>query len=232
MRLGAVTGGSHRAMRVILARHGETAANRDGLGLGLQDPPLTDKGRLQAEALAEALSGEKLVAVYSSPLRRASETAMAIASRHGVEVVVDERLTEMDVGEFDGLTFDEMRKRYPDFMSRWLGKEAGTLHMPGGGECLQDVQDRALACLRRIGERHDKGAVAIVTHNFTIHTLLCDALNMSICDFRRLRHDLAAFSTLDLRDGRAVVVQMNDTCHLQARGLGQAQTWPPQPSRH
>ena len=173
----------------------------------------------------------KIAAVYSSPLRRALDTAEAIASRHGLEITVDEGLTEMDVGELDGLTFEEMRARYPDFMSRWLSEEAGTMHMPGGGECLQDVQDRALACLRRIAEAQGHGSVVVVTHNFTIHTLLCHALNMSICDFRRLRHDLAAFSTLDLRDGRAVVVQMNDTCHLQARGLGKAQTWPPQPSR-
>jgi broad specificity phosphatase PhoE len=218
-------------MRLILARHGETAANRDLLGLGVNDVPLTEKGRLQAEALAEALASEKIAAVYSSPLRRALDTATAIASRHAVDVVVDEGLTEMDVGELDGLTFEEMRARHPDFMSRWLGEEAGTLHMPGGGECLQDVQDRAMSCVSRVAERHDPGSVVVVTHNFTIHALLCHALNMSICDFRRLRHDLAAFSTLDVHDGRTVVVQMNDTCHLQARGLGQAQTWPPRPSR-
>jgi broad specificity phosphatase PhoE len=213
-------------MRLILARHGETASNRDGLGLGLQDVPLTEKGRHQAEALAEALAGVKIDAVYSSPLRRALDTAAAIASRHGLEVVVDEGLTEMDVGDLDGLTFEEMRARHPEFLSRWLGAEAATLRMPGGCESLQEVQERAREAVRRIAERHARQTVAAVTHNFTIHALLCDALNMPICDFRRLRHDLAAISTLDVRDGRAVVVQVNDTCHLEACGLAGSHVWP------
>ena len=110
-------------------------------------------------------------------------------------------------------------------MSRWLGEEAGTLRDAGGGESLQDVQDRALrTLLRRICERHDRETVVAVTHNFVIHALLCDALNMPLCDFRRLRHDLAATSTLDVRRGRMVVVHMNDTCHLEARGLLEERT--------
>jgi broad specificity phosphatase PhoE len=218
-------------MRLILARHGETASNRDGLGLGLEDVPLTERGRHQAEALAEALAEVKIAAVYSSPLRRALDTAEAIASRHGLEVAVDEGLTEMDVGELDGLTFDEMRGRYPEFLSRWLGAEAGTLRMPGGCESLQEVQDRAREAVRRMTERHGRETVVAVTHNFTIHALLCDALNMSICDFRRLRHDLAAVSTIDMRDGRSVVVSLNDTCHLEACGLAERQEWPARRSR-
>jgi broad specificity phosphatase PhoE len=212
-------------MKLILVRHGETASNRDGLGLGRQDVPLTEKGRLQAEALAEALAEEEIAAVYSSPLRRAFETAAAIASPHGLDVVTDEGLTEMDVGELDGLTFREMRERHPEFVSRWLGEEAGTLPMPGG-ESLQDVQDRAREAVRRICERDDGETVVAVTHNFVIHALLCEALNMAICDFRRLRHDLAATSLLDVRGGRMIVVHMNDTCHLEARGLADAHNWP------
>ena len=77
-----------------------------------------------------------------------------------------------------------------------------------------------------MAERHERETVVVVTHNFTIHALLCDALNMSLCDFRRLRHDLAAISTLDVRDGRSVVVHMNDTCHLQACGLVEEHMWP------
>jgi broad specificity phosphatase PhoE len=212
-------------MKLILVRHGETASNRDGLGLGRQDVPLTEKGRLQAQALADALAGEEIAAVYSSPLRRAFETAAAIAAPHGLDVVDDEGLTEMDVGELDGLTFREMRERHPEFVSRWLGDEAGTLAMPGG-ESLQDVQSRAAEAARRICERHEGETAVAVTHNFVIHALLCEALNMSLCDFRRLRHDLAATSLLDVRGGRMIVVQMNDTCHLEARGLTDAQPWP------
>lgn len=215
-----------RLVKLILARHGETASNRDGLGLGRQDVPLTERGRLQAEALAEALADVQVAAVYSSPLRRAFETAEAIAARRGLAVVVDEGLTEMDVGELDGLTFEEMRGRYPEFVTRWLSDEAATLRMPGGGESLQDVQERVRGAVQRLAERHGGETVVAVSHNFTIHALVCDALNMSICDFRRLRHDLAAMSTLDIRDGRMVLVHLNDTCHLERRGLAEPHGWP------
>jgi len=94
------------------------------------------------------------------------------------------------------------------------------------------VQDRAREAVRRIAERHERQTVVAVTHNFTIHALLCDALNMSIRDFRRLRHDLAAISALDVRNGRVVVVRVNDTCHLEACGLAEPQVRPArQPER-
>jgi probable phosphoglycerate mutase len=215
-------------MRLILVRHGETASNRDGLGLGRQDVPLTEKGRLQAEALAEALSTYQIAAVYSSPLRRAVDTGEAIASRHGLEVVADDALTEMDVGEFDGVSFEEMRKRHPEFLVDWLGEKGALLRMPGACESLQEVQERACDAIRRMAEQHGRETVVAVSHNFTIHALLCDALHMSVCDFRRLRHDLAAISVIDVRGGVMIVVHMNDVCHLEARGLKEApRPWQP-----
>lgn len=207
-------------MRLILARHGETEANRDRLALGRLDVPLNDRGRLQAQALAQALEGVSLAAVYSSPLLRARDTAQAIADVHGLSVEINEGLTEMDVGDMDGLSFEEMRQQYPDFLSRWLSAEVATLRMPGG-ESLQEVQDRAWDATQRILEPHPDGTVVAVTHNFTIHVLLCRVLDLPISQFRCLRHDLAATSTLDIRDDHAVLVQLNDTCHLEAQGLAE-----------
>ena len=207
-------------MHLILARHGETASNRQRLGLGRQDVPLTEVGRLQAEALAISLEQMPVAAVYSSPLRRALDTARAIAERQGLAVVVEEGLTEMDIGEMDGLTFEEMRQRHAEFLRRWQGDDLATLRMPGG-ESLQDLQERATEALRRLAERHDDETVVAVSHNFTIRVLLCHALNLPIAEFRRLRQDLAATTTLDVRDDRTVLVHLNDTCHLETRGLAE-----------
>ena len=207
-------------MRLILARHGETESNRQRLALGRADVPLNDTGRLQAQALARCLQAVPFAAVYSSPLRRAYDTARAIAEAHDLAVEVDDGLVEMDVGEMDGRSLDEMRQRDPDFLRRWLGPEGATLRMPGG-ESLQEVQDRAWDALQRIAERHPEDTVCAVSHNFTIHVLLCRALGLPIADFRRFRHDLAALSVLDLTGDRAVLVRLNDTCHLEEQGLAE-----------
>jgi broad specificity phosphatase PhoE len=205
-------------MHLILVRHGETASNRQRLGLGRQDVPLTELGRRQAEALAGCLERMPVAAVYSSPLCRALDTARAIADRFGLAVEVEEGLSEMDVGEMDGLTFEEMRQRHAEFLRRWQGSELATLRMPGG-ESLQDVQERATAALRRIAERHPNDTVVAVSHNFTIRVLLCHALSLPIAEFRCLRHDLAAMTTLDVRGQRMILVHLNDTYHLEAQGL-------------
>jgi broad specificity phosphatase PhoE len=203
---------------LILLRHGETESNRQRLALGREDVPLNEKGRRQAGALASSLDGVTVSAVFASPLRRAVETARPLAEARGLDVQVDEDLTEMAVGELEGLTPLELRDRYGDFLRQWFSTEAGRLRMPGG-ESLQDVQDRAWAAIERLRERHPEDTVAVVTHNFTIHAILCWALGLPLANFRRFRHDLAAKAVLDVRQDRAVVISLNDTCHLEAEGL-------------
>ena len=87
---------------ILFVRHGETAPNRDGLVLGRADPVLTEEGRRQARCLARVLAEERAVALHTSPLRRARETAEALAAPCGLEPVVDDRLIEVDWGEWEG----------------------------------------------------------------------------------------------------------------------------------
>jgi broad specificity phosphatase PhoE len=204
-------------MRVILVRHGETDSNKAGLALGRDDVELNETGRWQAQRLAEALQGQPIAAVYSSPLRRALDTARAIAERHHLTVEVDDGLIEMDIGEMDGLTFQQVRERYPQFLQIWLGGRAAYEPMPGG-ERLVDVQGRAWQALERICGNWDQETVAVVTHNFVLLTILCRVLGLELADFRRLRHSLAAVSVLQVQDGQMTVLGLNDTCHLEAAG--------------
>ncbi len=205
-------------MRLILIRHGETESNRKHLTLGREDVPLNDRGRRQAATLVSALGTVPATAIYASPLRRAVETALPLAGALGLEVQTDDGLTEMDVGEMEGLSPGELRERHGKFLREWVSPRAGSLRIPGG-ESLQDVQDRAWAAVQRLQKRHPMDTVVVVTHNFTIHVILCRALGLPLASFRRLRHDLAATAVLDLRDDRAVVISLNDTCHLEAQGL-------------
>ncbi len=183
-------------MRLYLVRHGETESNRRGLALGQDDVPLNERGLWQAKRVGRALAGEPLIAVYSSPLGRAQDTAAAIAEHHGLEVQVEEQLIEMDVGEVDGLTFAEVRSRYPELLEMWASEEGPARPMPGG-ERLVDVKERAWALVDDLAARHGDEAIAAVSHNFVILSLLARALGIELAQFRRLRHSVGAISVLD-----------------------------------
>ncbi len=201
-------------MHLFLVRHGETEANRQGLALGRADVPLNENGRKQATQLSAALSGEPIVAVYSSPLARAVETAGPIAAAHRLPVEIEPTLIEMDIGDLDGLTFAQVRERYPRLLELWTSADGPNERMPGG-EALQDVQRRAIEAVRRIAQRHADATACVVTHNFVILAVLADVLGIDLAGFRRLRHNVAAITTLELSRGRWRVVRLNDCCHLR-----------------
>jgi broad specificity phosphatase PhoE len=142
---------------VLLARHGETDWNRDGRWQGWADPPLNDLGRRQAAELAARLRGTRLDAVYSSDLRRAHETAALVAAEHGLPVVADPELREIDVGSWSGLTRPEIDERFggvrPD------------------GETREQHAARVRAAAARIAAAHPGGRILLVTHGGTMRAL-------------------------------------------------------------
>jgi broad specificity phosphatase PhoE len=200
-------------MHLILVRHGETDFNRDSVALGRADVPLNDRGRRQAEALGRALAPEPLAAVYSSPLRRAADTAAAVASHHALAVQTESALIEMDVGEIDGIPLADVGARYPELLPEWMSERGPEYTMPGG-ERLVDVAARSWEFLQELQATHEKQSVAVVTHNFVILSALAQALGLPLHEFRRVRHAVAAVSRLTLRGDRVDVVAVNDTCHL------------------
>lgn len=152
--------------RILLARHGETDWNLVGRWQGHADPPLNDAGRRQAEALANELVGDGVAAVYSSDLRRASETARLVAGRLGLPVVEDAGLREIDVGSWSGLTRDEVQERYPEGFARWLAGEIGH-----DGETREQLTARVVGAVERIAGRHSGETVLVVTHGGAIRAL-------------------------------------------------------------
>lgn len=216
-------------MRLILIRHGETPYNVEQLALGRADVPLTERGRAQAQAAGASLAGGahgSIAAVYASPLQRALDTAQPLAEALELNVRIEAGLVEMDVGEVEGSRFAEVRERYPDFLREWLSDRLADAPMPGG-ETLRQVQERAWVAVEAMRARHGDETVAAVTHNFVILTLLCRVLGLPLAHFRRLRHDLAAISVVDLTADREIVVSLNDGCHLQHEGLTGVSSWRP-----
>ena len=199
-------------MRIMLVRHGETQWNLENRIVGHTEIGLNPTGQRQVALLARALGEEKVDAIYSSPLRRAVETANAIAKEHGLDVVTDDALKEVDAGELDGIAIEEVVRRYGDFWEAW-GKGADTLRMPGG-ETMGELQHRAWSVTNRVVGDHPDSTVIVVSHTLTILSILTKALGMPLEDFRRLRLGLASINTLDFKGSVTSLVGFNDTCHL------------------
>jgi phosphoserine phosphatase len=204
-------------VRIILVRHGQTNHNRDSIALGRDDVPLNETGLAQAAALASRLSSERISAIYTSPLQRARHTAEAIAKPHALTVISEPALVEMDVGELDSLPYPTIRERFPGVIERWRS-ESGSEHPFPGGESLMQVAERAWPCLERLAEGQEQGSVVIVTHNFVLLSMLAKALGLPLAHFRRLKHEVAAISVLDITPERCAVISVNDTCHLTECG--------------
>jgi 2,3-bisphosphoglycerate-dependent phosphoglycerate mutase len=171
---------------ILLARHGETDWNREGRFQGWADPPLNEAGREQAQALAGQLAEVPLEAVYSSDLRRAHETALIVAEPHGVPVVVDRGLREIDVGSWSGLTRMEIETRFP-----------GAEHHDG--ETREEHLARVLEAVERIACAHPGGRILVVSHGGSLRTLRRHALGDPVhpienCGVYELRFRDGAFS--------------------------------------
>jgi len=171
------------------------------------------------EALSRFLASEPLTHVFSSPLQRARATAEAVALPHGLAVNVRESLIELDVGETEGMTFDAVRQRWPEFGNAWLGPDVADAVMPGG-ESLRDLSRRLSGFVSEVKELPAESDVAVVAHNFVIKVLICELLGAGIESFRAFDVGLASKSAVTITNsGRALVGMLNDTCHLDGLNL-------------
>ncbi|MFE5621494.1 bifunctional RNase H/acid phosphatase [Streptomyces virginiae] len=201
----------------VLLRHGETALTpqKRFSGSGGSDPELSPAGRRQAAAVAEALAARGTVqTVISSPLLRCRETAQAVADRLGLDVTVEQGLREVDFGAWEGLTFAEVRERFPDDLQAWLDspKAAPT----GGGESFAAATRRISATRDRLLAEHAGRTVLLVTHVTPVKILVRLALGAPPESLFRMELSAASLSAVAYyADGNASVRLLNDTAHLR-----------------
>jgi len=201
--------------RVVLVRHGQTAWNREVRFRGRADVALDGFGLKQAEATGHYVVARwPVAAVYASRMGRAMQTAEAIARAHGLRAQPLEGLLDIDFGAWQGLSPDEVTRRYPDLYQAWL-EAPHTVHFPGG-EGLDDVRSRVVAALDEAVAQHMGQTVALVSHMVVNRVLLCAVLGLGNERFWRLQQDTCAVNVFDVaEDGACTIVLLNDTCHLQ-----------------
>jgi ribonuclease H / adenosylcobalamin/alpha-ribazole phosphatase len=196
----------------LLLRHGQTPMSVQKRYAGRSDVPLTDVGVQQAAAAAKRLASAGLGVIVTSPLLRAVQTAAEVAAVTGVPVDTDDGFAEADFGAWDGLTFAEVRERWPAEVTAWL---ADPHVAPPGGESLADVAARVTRALHRVLADRDRQRVLIVSHVTPIKTLVTAALGAPPAAMYRMHLDVAALCEIDwYADGPAVLRSFNDTSHL------------------
>jgi phosphoserine phosphatase len=176
------------SVEIVLVRHGATDWNLQGRCQGATDRALTEIGVRQAEAIAAQLAQESVHVVYSSDLIRAQRTAELISEPHRLPVFIEKDIRELDHGDLEGLTFNDIKANYPEFLQRWRSEPA-EIRVPGG-ERLVDVAERAWSGLNRIVERHSTAPkIVVVSHNFPILGIVCRITGTPLNHYRSFHLD-------------------------------------------
>ena len=193
---------------IYLVRHGSVVGAETRRFIGHLDVPLSTLGEAQITALASRLRVH-LDAIYCSDLLRARRSAEILAATHRLTPISEPALREFAMGDWDGLTADEIRDRDAAAFTAWMG-DVGRFQFPGG-ESLQDLEARVLPAFEAIVGRHPAGRVAVVAHGGSNRAILCRALGLGPARLLALGQDYAALSVLELA-GRRWTLRMLNHC--------------------
>jgi len=202
-------------LRVILVRHGETDWNQERRVQGSgSDRALTETGKQQVESIGLRLKQERIQAIYSSPLRRALDTAQAIAHHHQVEVQIEPSLNEIYAGELEGIPIEKIGSYLNQLVARERGDES--VSKLYGGELLTEVQQRTWSTIQRLADEHGDGVIVVVSHYFVILSIICSVLDLPPSEMGRLKLDVGSISTIVFGERGTRLALFNDNCHLAA----------------
>lgn len=201
--------------KVYIVRHGESVWNLEQRLQGGQDPALSDAGYRQAARVARALEGLGVAAVYSSPLRRASETARVIAEALRVPLRMHGDLREIGMGEWEGLPYPELLGRHGEAYRAWIAAPADC--PPPGGEPLAVFADRVMAALTEVREKYPREDTVLVTHGVVARVLLARTLGLDLNRIYRMRVSNCSVSCLSFDGDFPRVGLLNQVGHLETR---------------
>jgi len=199
--------------KVYLARHGQTEWNKKLTFRGRIDVPLNEAGYREARALSDALKDKNIEAIYTSPLRRSIETAQPIAKFFHLEIVPVQGLIDINYGDWEGLTFNEVKKRYSDQYDKWE-KKPDLIRFPHG-ETLDEAKERSFRAFISIVEKNPGKSILIVPHRVINKVLLCALLGLSNSHFWEIKQDTGCINLIEYVNNKFILSLMNDTCHLK-----------------
>ncbi len=200
-------------MNLVLVRHGETDWNKLGRFQGQSEIGLNAMGMAQAKETARAVAEYEHSAIYSSPLPRTMQVAQEISQVSGKPVVGVPDFQELDLGDLDGATGEEMRANWPGVLATWREDPAG-VSMPNG-ESLGQLQERVWNALVEVEKAHgQEDTLIIVSHNFAIRALVCKVLGMPLDNFHRMTLSLGSISVVERDRQEHRLVSYNSTSHL------------------
>jgi broad specificity phosphatase PhoE len=201
-------------LEIYFIRHGESVGNLENRFRGKHDFPLNENGLRQARALKQELKEVPFLKIYSSPLRRAFDTAQIIADGK-IVVEADEAFNNISLGEWENRAKSEIQEKYPDLWKLWINNPE-KLAFPGM-ETLAEVQQRSYSALLQLVEQHKSGKIAIVSHRAVLKPLFAAILGIPEPYFWKIHMDTAAYSMVEFRSERGFTL----TCMNQNKHLGE-----------
>lgn len=199
--------------KLYLVRHGESEWNKFKKIQGQKDVRLTDKGRKQADKIANRLLHEDIDLIYSSDLSRAYETATIIGNKLNKDVFSLKDFREIKFGPWEGINIDEIDKNSKEEHLIWL-KEPHKFKMEGA-ETLIELQNRAMRSINDILKSNPGKNILIVSHSATLKTIILSLLDMDIKYYSKMSLSNVSLSIVEFRDYNNVLRLLNDTCHLR-----------------
>lgn len=199
-------------IRLFFIRHGQTVWNHSGRYQGITDVPLSDFGRRQAQSLVPYFDKVEVDAVYASDLSRARDTAFPLAKSKGLDMQVISALREIDFGDWEGLTYEEITARWPGAIEH-MYSHPDTLKIQNG-ESFANVQERSYAALRKILAERDGQTIAVISHGGTIRCLLCALLGLDLHLAWNFKQDNTNVTEVHYYGQRNLLALLNDTHHV------------------
>ncbi len=196
---------TEHSMKLYIVRHGETDWNKQGIFRGRHDVPLNENGREQAKRIAEYLAGRKMTVVRSSPLERAKATAEEIARASGIKVEVDERLTDINYGRWEGKSKSDVLGTDAQLYRLWRN-EPHLVTFPGG-ESLACVRERVMPPILELCDRD--GDAVVVTHRVVCKAAICTLLGLGLDAFWKIHISTAACTVFESERGRHKLLAHN-----------------------
>ena len=200
--------------KIFIVRHGQTSGNRARKYFGITDTELNEQGMIQAGLISKRLEKESISKIYSSSLKRAVKTAEIIAKPHRISVELKEDLREINFGDWEGLSFQEIQKSYSHEFSEWQNNIMNftTPH----GESILELKERVETAFNEILNSAKENNVVIVTHGGSIRIMLSKILSPNALEtvFWKIKQDNAALNIIENTGNAQIISLINDTSHL------------------